>query len=166
MWTIFHKIVVHSPSVCHVLDQRSYLQSHSAHMTKVLCTRHNSFLGSIFKSQGSDSQMRNESEFVNFDSRRCVGSGYFTQLSMIHECVITLSQGHVSNVKVTHSQHPSPGSNSLLRCLMWIIFTPLLYIGARVCHNLDQISHCICKVIVCNWPKSVWTITPFCHVEF
>ena len=46
IWIIFHRIVVHDPKVCNVLNQRSYLQGqgHSAHITKICVLDHISLL--------------------------------------------------------------------------------------------------------------------------
>ena len=79
IWIIFHTIVVHDPRMCHDLDPRSYLQGrgHSAHILEI---------------------------GVRAITPHCVvGSGlYFTQLlSMTQGCVMTLTQGHISEVKVT-----------------------------------------------------------------
>ena len=78
-WIIFHTIVVHYPRVCHDLGPRSYLQGqgHSAHIPKIC---------------------------VRVITPNCqVGSGlYFTQLlSMTQGRDMTLTQGHISQFKVT-----------------------------------------------------------------
>ena len=82
-WIIFHTIVVHDPRVCHDLDPRSYLrgQGHTA---------------AIISEHILEIRVRAITPHCH------VGSGYFTQLlSMTQGCVMTLTQGHISEVKVT-----------------------------------------------------------------
>ena len=58
-------------------------------------------------------------------------------LSMIQGCVMTLTQGHISNVKVTVQtyQNPCPDHNSSLPCWIWIIFHTIVF------HDLDPRSY-------------------------
>ena len=104
IWIIFHTIIVHDPRMCHDLNPRSFRQGHSALIPK-------------FR--------------VRAISPHChVGSGYFTQLlSITQGCVITLTQGHTSKVKVTVHTYPNSVSGPLL-------LTAML--------DLDNISHICC----------------------
>ena len=76
IWISFHIIVIHDPRVCHALDPRSYLisQGHSVHLPKICVSPHCLVL-----------------IWITFhtidvhDARVCM----------------TLTQGHISKVKVT-----------------------------------------------------------------
>ena len=61
--------------------------------------------------------------------------------SMTQGCVMSLTQGHTSKVKVTHTQILYPGHNSSLPCWIWIIFHTIVVHDQRKCHDLDPRSH-------------------------
>ena len=60
-----------------------------------------------------------------------VGSrSYFTHLlSMTQGCVMTSTQGHISNVKATHTQNLCPGHNSPLPYCILIIYHTIMTQG-------------------------------------
>ena len=61
---------------------------------------------------------------------------------MTQGCVMTLTQDHISKVKVTvHTYQKSvPGNNSSLQCWIWIFHT-IVVDDPRVCHDLDPRSY-------------------------
>ena len=124
IWIIFHTIFVHDQWMCHDLDPRLYLQGHCHrahsqnlgldhkyllpmsscrfHTIAVHDPRVNHDLDSrlYFIGQGHSAQ---DTKVYWGHNLLHVGSGeYFTQLlSMTPRCVMTLTQGHISNIKVT-----------------------------------------------------------------
>ena len=120
IWIIFLIIVVHDPRVCHNLDPGFYCHGHGEHTyPKNLCLPliPHYHVGSIIlvfhtivvhglrvchdlypRSQCTHTQIR-----IRAITPHChVGSWYFTHLlSMTHGCVVTLTQGHISKIKVT-----------------------------------------------------------------
>ena len=92
IWIIFHTIVAHYPRVCHDFDPMSYLQGQgqSVHIPKIC-------VGAI-----------------TYMYHCHVGSGYyFTQLlSMTQQCGMTLTNGHISKVKVIVHTYPKSAFGS------------------------------------------------------
>ena len=117
-----HTLIAQDPRVGHDLNPRSYLscQGHSEHIPKIrvrVITPHWQ-----------------------------VGSGYFTQLlSMTQGCVMTLTQGHISKVKVLLHTYPKPypGHNSSLSSWILIIYhTILSWPRLRVTSPRSKLMHC------------------------
>ena len=111
IWIIFRIIVVHDPKVCHDLDPRPYLQGQGQ------CT----FIPKI-RVQTILHQPK-----LDLDN-------------MWQRCVMILTKGHISEVKVkVHIYWKSMSRhNSLLPNWMWIIFFTLVVQDRRMCYDLDQ----------------------------
>ena len=74
---------------------------------------------------------------------------------MTQRCVMTLTQGFISKVKVTVHTYPKSGHNSSLSSVTLIIFYTIVFHDPRMCHDFDPRSYLRSQGHSAHIPKTV-----------